>query len=362
MPKPEFGLNDTRISFVGQYVYLCRKPKALRHFNIPFFIPELGCPHQCVFCDQHRISGTQQAPKPEEVDLQVAAYLETFPKVERKVEIAFFGGNFTGLTLNEQEVYLKAAAKWIEAGEVSGIRLSTRPDYINPEVLKLLKRHGVSSVELGAQSLDEEVLRLVGRGHSAKHVEEASKMLLEAGFVLGLQMMTGLPGDTMEKTLYTARRIKELGATETRIYPTLVIRGTHLEQMYLEGSYQPLSLMETIDRCKQLLLFFEESNVKVLRLGLHPSEGLSLGSELLAGPFHPALKELVTTAMWKDIFHESVKNKTGQCLKLSVAPKELNAAIGHKAANKKWLHEHYKRVEFKTDPNLKGRAFHADYC
>jgi histone acetyltransferase (RNA polymerase elongator complex component) len=334
----------------------------LRHFNIPFFIPELGCPHQCVFCDQHRISGTQQAPKPEEVDSQVAAYLETFPKGERQVEIAFFGGNFTGLPQNEQEAYLQAAAKWIEAGKVGGIRLSTRPDYINPEVLKLLKKYGVSSIELGAQSLDEDVLRLAGRGHSAKHVEEASKMILDAGFVLGLQMMTGLPGDTMEKTMYTARRIKELGASETRIYPTLVIRGTQLEQMYLEGSYQPLSLDETIDRCKQLLLFFEDKKVKVLRLGLHPSEGLSNGSELVTGPFHPALKELVNTTIWKDLFRESVKNKTGQCLRLSVAPKELNAAIGHKAANKKWLLKHFEKVEFKTNTNLIGRAFHADYC
>ncbi len=334
----------------------------MRHFNIPFFIPELGCPHQCVFCDQHRISGTLQAPKPEEVDLQVAAYLKTFPKIERQVEIAFFGGNFTGLPQNEQEAYLKAASKWVKNEEVNGIRLSTRPDYINPEVLKLLKKYGVSSVELGAQSLDEKVLRLAGRGHSAKHVEEASKMILDAGFVLGLQMMTGLPGDTMEKSVYTAHRIKELGAKETRIYPTLVIRGTQLEQMYLAGSYQPLRQEETIERCKKLVLFFEENQIRILRLGLHPSDGLSNCSELLAGPFHPALKELVNTAIWKDIFRESVIKKKGNCLVISVAPKELNAAIGHKAANKKWLLEHYERVDFKTDPKLNGRAFHADYC
>jgi histone acetyltransferase (RNA polymerase elongator complex component) len=334
----------------------------LRHFNIPFFIPELGCPHQCVFCDQHRISGTLQAPEPEEVDSQVAAYLETFPKGKRQVEIAFFGGNFTGLPQNEQEAYLKAAVKWVENGEVNGIRLSTRPDYINPEVIKLLKKYGVSSIELGAQSLDEEVLKLSGRGHSAKHVEEASKMILDAGFVLGLQMMTGLPGDTMEKTVYTARRIAELGASETRIYPTLVIRGTQLELMYLEGSYQPLNLEETIERCKKLVLFFEENQIRILRLGLHPSEGLSKGSDLVAGPFQPALKELVNTAIWKDIFRESLKNKNRQCLRLSVASKELNAAIGHKAQNKKWLLEHFEKVEFKTNTNLTGRAFHADYC
>jgi histone acetyltransferase (RNA polymerase elongator complex component) len=278
------------------------------------------------------------------------------------VEIAFFGGNFTGLPQNEQEAYLKAAAKWVEAGKINGIRISTRPDYINGQVLGLLKSYGVISVELGAQSLDEDVLRLAGRGHSAKHVEEASKMMLDAGFVLGLQMMIGLPGDTLEKNMHTARRIAELGASETRIYPTLVIRGTQLEQMYLEGSYQPLSLDETIDRCKQLLLFFEDRKVKVLRLGLHPSEGLNQGPDLVAGPFHPALKELVTTAIWKEIFRETVKNKKENCLILTVAPKELNAAIGHKAANKKSLLKHFEKVEFKTNTNLTGRAFHADYC
>lgn len=294
--------------------------------------------------------------------MQVAAYLETFPKVERHVEIAFFGGNFTGLPHNDQEAYLKAASKWVKNGDVNGIRLSTRPDYITPEVLKLLKKHGVSSVELGAQSLDEEVLRLAGRGHSAKQVEDASKMLLEAGFVLGLQMMTGLPGDTLERTLYTARRIKELGASETRIYPTLVIRGTQLEKLYNAGSYRPLSMEETIEHCKQLVLYFEENKIKILRLGLHPSEGLSNGSELVAGPFHPALKELVNTAIWKDLFRESVKDKKGKCLIIKVSPNELNAAIGHKSQNKKWLLEHYERVDFETDPKLKGRAFYADYC
>ena len=334
----------------------------MRHFNIPFFIPELGCPHQCVFCNQRKISGMQKAPAPHEIDAQVSLYLSTFTKKDRHIEIAFFGGNFTGLSFSEQEAYLAETKKWVESGKINGVRVSTRPDYINPEVLNLLKKYNVCSIELGAQSLDEEVLRHAGRGHGAKHVEEASKMILDAGLVLGLQMMTGLPGDTLKKTMYTARRIAELGATETRIYPTLVIRGTQLEQMYLQGNYMPLSLEETIERCKQLLLFFEDTNIKILRLGLHPSESLTQAEELVAGPFHPALKELVNTVIWKDIFRESVKNKKGQSLLLTLAPKELNAAIGHQAANKKWLMKQFERVEFRTNQNLTGRTFHADYC
>lgn len=299
---------------------------------------------------------------PEEIDLQVATYLESFPKTDRHIEIAFFGGNFTGLPVPEQEAYLKAAEKWLARQQVNGIRISTRPDYITREGLAMLGKYGVSSIELGAQSLDEEVLRLAGRGHNAKHIEDASKMILDAGFRLGLQMMIGLPGDTLNKTLYTASRISELGAAETRIYPALVIRGTQLEKMYMQGFYKPLSLDETIERCKHLLLFFEKNRVKVLRLGLHPSEGLSHGKELIAGAFHPALKELVNTQIWKDIFRESVKKKTDKTLVLTVAPKELNAAIGHKGSNKAWLLEQFKEVVFKTDSNLIGRAFHADYC
>lgn len=334
----------------------------MRHYNIPFFIPELGCPHQCVFCDQHRISGAASAPRPEEVSGQVAAYLDTFPVGEKQVEIAFFGGNFTGLPPEEQEAYLAAAATWLRNGKVQGIRLSTRPDYITEENLELLRRYGVSSIELGAQSMDEEVLRLSGRGHTSKQVEKAASLIRAMGFRLGLQMMTGLPGDNIEKTLYTASRIVELGAEETRIYPTLVIEGTRLAELYREGSYEPLTLGETVERCKHLVLLFEQKGVKILRLGLHPSEGLINGNDLLAGPFHQALKELVETAIWKDLFREAYSQWQGESVCIRVSPKALNAAIGHQASNRKWLQKKFKRLEIRADARLKGREWHADPC
>lgn len=336
------------------------KINEVRHFNIPFFISELGCPHRCVFCNQHAISGVKKVPLPNKIDDQVKAYLASFQDVEPYTEIAFFGGNFTGLPINDQMAYLNAAQKWVSSGHVNAIRLSTRPDYITGEVLKMLRGYSISSIELGAQSLDEEVLSLSGRGHCAKQVEEASALILEAGFGLCLQMMTGLPGDTPEKTMFTAKRIAELGATETRVYPALVIRGTQLEKLFRNGSYHPLTLNETTDRCKQLLLFFEANNVKVLRLGLHPSEGLRQSNELVAGPFHPALRELANTAIWGEIFSETLKNRKGKNLKVTVSPKELNAAIGHKGANKKLLLEHFLRVAFATDLHLSGRSFHVD--
>ena len=182
---------------------------------------------------------------------------------------------------------------------------------------------------------------------------------------LVLQMMTGLPGDTREKTMNTARKIQQLGASATRIYPALVIRGTRLEQMMLDGNYQALSLEETIHRCKELVMFFESQHIKILRLGLHPSEGLISGCEMVAGPFHPALKELVMTALWKDIFSDLMDAATDishqQEVTISVAPSQINAATGHKASNKLALQKKYKRVIFKADPSLSGRTFHA-YC
>jgi len=167
----------------------------MRYYNIPFFIPERGCPHRCIFCDQQKITGVRVGSRPEDLNRQVGRYLETFPAGERHVEIAFFGGNFTGLAMEEQRAWLEAASPWLQGGRIDGIRLSTRPDYINAKVLMLLKEYGVSSIELGAQSLDEEVLRLAGRGHSAAQVAEASERVLGAGFRLGVQMMTGLPGE-----------------------------------------------------------------------------------------------------------------------------------------------------------------------
>jgi histone acetyltransferase (RNA polymerase elongator complex component) len=333
----------------------------MRYFNIPFFIPELGCPHRCVFCNQHTISGVSTAPAPEAIAPQAAAYLATFPGGERHVEIAFFGGNFTGLPRDRQEAYLEAAAPRLQAGDIAGIRISTRPDYISNEGLAFLKHHGVSTIELGAQSFDDDVLRLSGRGHSIRQIEDAARMIREAGFVLGIQMMTGLPGDTIETTMRTAQRVAELGAAETRIYPTLVLRETHLEKMYREGTYRPIDLEETIERCKQLVMFFEYHGVKILRLGLHPSEGLIEGSELVAGPFHPALRELVTTAVWNDLFRGTLVHHKGKSLIISVAPEQLSAAIGHRSVNRQWLRQHFKKVDFTADSRLEGRTFHADY-
>ncbi|MGE5353067.1 MAG: elongator complex protein 3 [Acidobacteriota bacterium] len=335
-------------------------PKNEKHFTIPVFVPELACPFQCVFCDQRKISGHEESPLTTEVKRTIEEHLATIPPQGSCVEIGFFGGNFTGIPVDLQESYLETAAQYLKSGRISGIRLSTRPDYISPEKLKLLKHYGVTSIELGAQSLDKDVLKLSGRGHKVEDIELASHMIIEEGFSLGLQMMIGLPGDTLEKSILTARRIVELGADNTRVYPTLVIKGTKLEEMYLKGKYKPLELQEAVITAKNVTEIFEASGVKIIRMGLHPSEGLLSGEHLVAGPYHVSFRELVQTEIW----HEALKSlslEEGKALTISVPPGELNYAVGYNARNKKELLKIFRKVSFIMDPALKGRQFIADY-
>ncbi len=294
----------------------------------------------------------------------IEAHIRSFKENKRHVEVGFFGGTFTGIPLAEQENYLRLVQPYIDSGRVQGIRLSTRPDYINTEVLLILKKYGVTTIELGAQSLDDEVLKASFRGHTAKQVEDASLMIREAGFHLGLQMMIGLPGDTLEKSLATAKKIISIGASNTRIYPALVIRDTAMHRWFEQGKYQPLSLEEAVEWSKQLLLLFEEAGVNVIRLGLHPSEGLLDGSELIAGPFHPSFRELVLSAIWKDILSPLLKEKNRKAIEIQVPSGEINYAIGYGAKNKKMLLQHFQHVRFTGNPDLKGRTFQEKnlYC
>lgn len=326
----------------------------MKHFTIPIFIPELACPHQCVFCNQRKISGHQESPSLNEIKTIIEEHLATIPQENSHIEIGFFGGNFTGIEIDEQENYLKVVQPYLKDGRVSGVRLSTRPDYINQEILNLLKKYNVSIIELGAQSMDEDVLEKSGREHSIDDVISASNLVVENGFFLGLQMMIGLPGDSFEKSRITAQKIIELKADNTRIYPTLVIKGTKLEDLFNNGNYQPLSLEEAVNWSKELFLMFEKANVNIIRMGLHPSEDI-LGDDFLAGPFHQSFKELVLTEIWNDIFKQKFSIKTENDITILVSPLQLNYAIGYKAKNKLYLQKFYKKVKFKTDASLEGR-------
>lgn len=261
---------------------------------IPFFIPHSGCPHQCVFCNQNKITGEHNQPVPESIPAKIADYLKT-DKKKKPVQVAFYGGTFTALPLETQRRYLEAVRPFIEAGKVESIRVSTRPDCITAEVLSLLTEHRVSTVELGAQSMDDSVLARSGRGHTAADTVHAVGLLREHAFSIGLQLMPGLPGDSRERFFMTVDRTIDMRPDVVRIYPALVIKDTPLEELYYAGRYDPLSLEEAVMWCKVALGRFEESGIKVIRMGLQPTEELEKPGTIVTGPYHPSFRQLVQT-------------------------------------------------------------------
>ena len=324
----------------------------MKHYNIPIFIPELACPNRCIYCNQRHISGQLQAVKPEEIEQIIEQHLSTFIRPSF-VELAFFGGSFTGIDEKDMITYLKIVQPYIEKGEVKSIRISTRPDYINEKILDILKQYNVRDIELGAQSLNEEVLAFAKRGHTVKDVENASRLIKDYGFSLGLQMMIGLPLDSVERSKVTAKKILELGAKSTRIYPTLVINNTDLADLYKAGKYKALSLEEAVDWTTEIYKVFSQTDITILRVGLHPSEALIKGEQLLAGPFHVSFKELVLTKLWQEKL-EKIPDNTKI---ISVNPREINYAIGYNGVNRKILQEKFPFLKFISDSNVQIGTF-----
>lgn len=324
----------------------------MKHYNIPIFIPELACPNRCIYCNQRHISGQLQAVKPEEIKQIIEQHLATFIRPS-EVELAFFGGSFTGIDEKDMLTYLQIVQPYIEQGEIKSIRISTRPDYINEKILDILQQYNVKDIELGAQSLDEEVLAFAKRGHTVRDVENASQLIKSYGFSLGLQMMIGLPLDSVEKSKETAKKILELGAESTRIYPTLVINNTDLADLYRQNKYKALSLEEAVDWTAEIYKIFSQTSIKILRVGLHPSEALINGTELLAGPFHVSFKELVLTKIWQEKFEKlPINTKT-----ILVNPKEINYAIGYNSKNKQLLQKKFPYLKFISDSNVELGTF-----
>ena len=262
-----------------------------RAYILPVFVPHRGCPHTCVFCNQRRISGAQRAATAEDVKNSIEQAAAFLPKGGKR-QLAFYGGSFTAIPVPEQEALLGAAKEAMDRGEIDSIRLSTRPDAIDGAVLERLERCGVETVELGAQSMDDEVLRLSGRGHTAEDVERASRLLKGAGFRLILQMMTGLPGATAEKDLESARKLIALRPDGVRIYPTVIVRDTALYDMWRAGRYREHTVEDAVELCAQILPLFEAAGIPVIRLGLNPTAELTAGAAV-GGAYHPALGELV---------------------------------------------------------------------
>lgn len=304
-----------------------------KHYIIPFFIPHEGCPYDCVFCNQKKITGNEQIVNPDSIMPTIDMYRKTFPRGDRTVEIAFFGGSFTGISVRLQEAYLGKAREALLAGKADRIRISTRPDYIDDVVLKRLEEYGVSTVELGVQSLDDDVLRMSCRGHGACDVVRATELIKDRGFSLGLQMMIGLPGDSREKDEGTAHGIAGLKPDFIRIYPTLVVRGTALERMYNDGRYRPLGLEEAAAITEGLVRIFIKADIDIIRIGLQPTDLINLENEVVAGPFHPSFRQIVDSRVLTGVVRHvlgEMDDRVGKELMIEANPLILSSLIGIK--------------------------------
>ena len=313
----------------------------IKHYNIPIFLPELACPYRCVYCNQFSITGLNDIVKADDVKTIIDSHLASFKEEKRFVEVAFFGGNFTGLPLQMQNDYLDAVQPYLDKGLIDGIRCSTRPDYITLQRVQEIKRLGMRNIELGAQSTNDEILKQCKRGHTYNDIVEASQTILSEGITLGLQMMIGLPSSSEEHDLQTAKDIVNLGAEETRIYPCIVVKDTELAAMYKSGEYEALSIEEAVKRSSKLYSYFTENNVKVLRIGLHSSDELD-NEAYVAGPYHKNFAEMVFSNIWKEKLRcldpETLRSKD---IIINVPESQINHAIGWKGENKKMLSERF---------------------
>ncbi len=322
-----------------------------RECVIPVFVPHLGCPNDCVFCNQRRISGSLSPATARDVQAAIEKAAAVAPPQGGGRQLAFYGGSFTAIPAAQQEELLGAAQPYREAGAIDSLRLSTRPDAIDGEVLARLRRYGVETVELGAQSMSDRVLELSGRGHTARDVAEASGMVKAAGFKLILQMMTGLPGSDEESDVETARRIAALRPDGVRVYPTVIVRDTALYDLWRAGKYREHSVEDAVRACARILPVFEAAGIPVIRLGLNPTEELS-GGDAAGGAYHPALGELVRARIMRGEAERLLAGaKPGGSAALRVNPRLMSQAVGQHGCNREWLRERFGLRELRFIPD-----------
>lgn len=308
----------------------------MKHINVALFVVHKGCPHMCSFCNQRSISGSQKDITASDVHEAAQTAIASLSESEAAGgEIAFFGGSFTMVERSYMISLLEAAHEYTEKGIFKGIRISTRPDGISREICGILKKYGVTAVELGAQSLDDRVLELNERGHTAKQVCDACELLKEFGFEVGLQMMTGLYGSDDADSISTAEKIVALAPDTVRIYPTVVIKGTRLHQLMQSGEFIPKGIPETVELCARLIPMFENAGIKVIRVGLHSGGGVE--EDYVGGAYHPALRELCEGRIYYNYVLGELEKLGEGSYTLFVSPKEISKMTGQKKQNLEWL-------------------------
>jgi len=334
-----------------------KSPHYRKHVNIPVFISHEGCPNDCVFCNQRKITAKPEPMTLDEVSGQIETYTSTLDD-RTYIELAFSGGSFTGIAAQLQERYLKLAYEYKKAGKLQAIRLSTRPDYISSEILDRLKRYGVDTIELGVQSLDDEVLKASNRGHLTLDVYQAVALIKTYGFQLGIQLMVGLPGDTKERAVLSSKLAALLKPDFVRIYPTLVIKETELLRLCYQGGYHPLSIEEAVDWTKDMYQVFLRNHIPVIRIGLQPTDLIAEGKEVLYGPFHPAFRQLVESAYFLDRLRSKLDGQGSALDKAShieilCNPKDLSQVIGHKRRNMLELEGEFPQLQVIPDERIR---------
>ena len=352
-----------------------------KHAIIPIFIPHKGCPNDCIFCNQKKITARQAAVTGEDVKNTIETWLSTLePRQIETIEVAFFGGSFTGIPMEEQNAYLEIAKAYKDADRIHKIHMSTRPDYINKEILDNLKKYDVDTIELGVQSLDDHVLNKAGRGHNAAVVYESSRLIKAYGFELGIQLMIGLPEDSLEKCIYSANEAVKIGPSIARLYPTIVLNDTELLEMYRRGEYDPLTTDEAVAITKEMYKILDEAGINIIRVGLKSTDLITEGGEIQGHTYHPAFRQLVEGEIAKEQLEEQLR----ALLEEAATPKakempgtattctfafmssgtSFSNMIGNSRANKIYFEEKYPdlKIRFKTDPSLEDGKYIVVKC
>ncbi len=330
-----------------------------KHAIIPIFIPHEGCPNDCVFCNQKIITARSQPVTVDHVEDIIKSHLSTLTDRNLEtIEIAFFGGSFTGIPMIQQNEYLEVAHKYKKAGLVDKLHMSTRPDYINRDILDNLKRFQVDVIELGVQSFDEEVLRLSKRGHTIEQVYDACQLIKDYGFTLGIQLMIGLPGDTMEKSIKSAEKAAAIKPALARLYPTVVLEDTELADMYRNGTYKGLREDEAVNTCAAMYKILTAADVNVMRVGLKSTDLVTNQSDL-GGNYHPAFRQLVEGKIAREIIENELLKTAQKEITFASNSKSFSNMIGHKGINKKYFEEKFpdKKISYIIDNNLKAGLY-----
>ena len=324
-----------------------------KHAIIPIFISHRGCPHNCIFCNQKKITSRDGDVTPDDAKKIIDEWLTTLDDVET-VEVSFFGGSFTAIPMEDQTAFMKVAKEYKDKGLIDKIHMSTRPDFITPEILDNLKKYGADVIELGVQSFDEEVLKLSERGHNTDCVYEASKLIKDYGFTLGIQLMVGLPGDSLEKCIYSANETVKVKPDIARIYPTVVIKGTPLYDLYKQGRYIPLTEIEAVKRSKAIYEILDDNGINIIRVGLKSSE--IMADEL---SFHPAFRQLVEGDIAKERIERQIMGIDGNILVIKSNSHSFNNIFGHNGRNREYFSDKYpdKKMSFEVDNSLKDNEY-----